>query len=183
MGVLVVWLLSNGACTVLVPSQPTEPDQAHALPPQGALLQLETGMHTALISRIGIDEAKSVLVTGSHDKTVRVWELATGRLLQVIRPAVRAGGEGKIYAVAPSPDGTRVAVGFRDASRVVLSAGDLSLLYTPDATEMELGGVSSVCWSADGQWLYAGGLHRVQGLYALRRWSDGGRGAFAALPV
>src|SRR5215471_1237916 len=89
MGVLVTWLLSNGACTGLVPSQPTGPDQAHALPPQGALLQLETGMHTALISHIGIDKANSVLVTGSHDKTVRVWELATGRLLQVIRPPVR----------------------------------------------------------------------------------------------
>src|SRR5262249_44968271 len=88
------------------------------------------------------------------------------------------------FAVVFSPDGSRVAVGFRDASSVdVLDAGTLALLYHPDTTAVERGGVSSVCWSADGQWLYAGGLHRVQGGYALRRWADGGRGAYADVPV
>lgn len=78
-------------------------------PPTAPLLRLETGMHTAAINRIGIDAANRYLVTGSHDKTVRVWELATGRLLRTLRPPIDAGDEGKIYAVALSPDSRTVA--------------------------------------------------------------------------
>jgi WD40 repeat protein len=73
------------------------------------MLRLETGMHTALIRRIAVDAAQRTLVTGSEDKTVRVWELASGRLLHTLRPPIGAGDEGKIYAVALSPDGRTVA--------------------------------------------------------------------------
>ena len=66
-------------------------------------------MHTATIRRIGMDAAQRYLVTGSHDKTVRVWDLASGRLLRTLRPPVGPGAEGKIYAVALSPDGSTVA--------------------------------------------------------------------------
>jgi hypothetical protein len=78
-------------------------------PPTAPVLRLETGMHTAAIQRIGIDEAQRYLVTGSDDKTVRVWELASGRLLRTLRPPIGAGNEGKSYAVALSPDGSTVA--------------------------------------------------------------------------
>jgi WD40 repeat protein len=59
-------------------------------------------MHTAAITRIGIDAANRYLVTGSEDKTVRVWELASGRLLRTIRPPIGAHNEGKIFSVALS---------------------------------------------------------------------------------
>ncbi|MDM8558004.1 caspase family protein [Candidatus Parabeggiatoa sp. HSG14] len=75
------------------------------------ILRLETGMHTAKIGRIGVDASERYLVTGSHDKTVRVWSLPEGRLLQVLRPPIGAEDEGKIYAVAISPDGKTVATG------------------------------------------------------------------------
>jgi WD40 repeat protein len=39
------------------------------------ILKIETGMHTAPIRRIGIDSAERFLVTGSLDKTIKVWEL------------------------------------------------------------------------------------------------------------
>jgi WD40 repeat protein len=80
-----------------------------AEPPTVPMLWLETGMHTAPIRRIGIDAANRYLVTGSYDKTVRVWELATGRLLRTLRLPIDVGGEGEIYAVAMSPDGRTVA--------------------------------------------------------------------------
>jgi WD40 repeat protein len=80
-------------------------------PSRDPILRIETGMHTAKITRISVDAANRFLVTGSHDKTVRVWELPSGRLLRVLRPPVGAGNEGKIYAVAISPDGQTIAAG------------------------------------------------------------------------
>ena len=50
-------------------------------------------------------------VTGSDDKTVRVWEVATGKLLRTIRLPAGPGNVGKVFAVALSPDGTTIAAG------------------------------------------------------------------------
>ncbi len=82
-------------------------------PPAEPMLRIETGMHTAIIRRISIDAKQRWLATTSEDKTVRVWELASGRLLQTLRPPHGSGDEGKLYAVAMSPDGaTVVAAGW-----------------------------------------------------------------------
>jgi hypothetical protein len=37
-------------------------------------------MHTAIISRVGVDAACSLLATASDDKTVRLWSLPDGKL-------------------------------------------------------------------------------------------------------
>jgi hypothetical protein len=50
------------------------------------------------------------LVTASVDKTARVWDLTSGKLLQVLRPPIGPGDEGKLYAVAISPDGETVSL-------------------------------------------------------------------------
>ena len=78
-------------------------------PPTEPFLRLETGMHTVVINRISVDAAGHLLLTVSDDKTARVWSLADGRLLRVLRPPIGAGNEGKLYAGAMSPDG-RIAV-------------------------------------------------------------------------
>lgn len=75
------------------------------------LPRLETGMHTAPIRRIATDAAGRWAVTASDDKTARVWEVASGRQVAVLRPPQDVGDEGKLYAVALSPDGAVVAVG------------------------------------------------------------------------
>jgi DNA-binding beta-propeller fold protein YncE len=79
--------------------------------PSRPFLRIETEMHTAAISRIDVDAAGRFLVSGSGDKTVRVWDLASGQLLRTLRPPIGEGAEGKIYAVAISPDGELVAAG------------------------------------------------------------------------
>ena len=73
------------------------------------VLSLETGMHTALIYRIAIDAENQFLVTGSIDKTVRVWEVSTARLLKILRPPIEKGLVGRILAVAITPDGKTIA--------------------------------------------------------------------------
>jgi WD40 repeat protein len=83
--------------------------QTNSQPSAQPILRIETGMHTATIRRINVDAAGRYLVTGSNDKTVRVWELATGRLLRTLRPPIGEGNEGKVGVVAISPDGRLIA--------------------------------------------------------------------------
>ena len=85
---------------------------AHAgEPPTEPLLRIDPGEHTAIITRIASDSAGRYLVTASEDKTARVWSLADGRLLNTLRIPIGSGNEGKLYAVALSPDGNTVALG------------------------------------------------------------------------
>lgn len=81
-----------------------------AEPTTEPLLRLETGMHTAEVFRIATDRLGRWAVTGSDDKTARVWDVADARQLAVLRPPQGPGNEGKVFAVAMSPDGSVVAV-------------------------------------------------------------------------
>ena len=82
-----------------------------ASPPSQPFLRIEAGMHTASIRRIDVDRAGKYLVTGSYDKTARIWSVEDGQLLQVLRPPMGHGYDGRINAVAMSPDASRVAIG------------------------------------------------------------------------
>ena len=64
------------------------------------VLVLDPGMHTAPIIRLDVDRDARFVVTGSHDKTVRVWSAEDRRLLRTIRMPQGPGDVGKIYAVA-----------------------------------------------------------------------------------
>lgn len=82
-----------------------------AYPPSTPFLRIETGMHTAVTKRIDVDAGERFLVSASEDKTARVWDLRDGKLLRVLRPPQGAGDEGRLFAIAVSPDGNTVAVG------------------------------------------------------------------------
>src|SRR5262245_25071264 len=96
-------LLSFGVTVVLAARVHA---QAPSLLPE---LRIEAESHTAEITQIATDAQDRYIVTASGDKTVRVWEMASGRLLRVLRPPVGEGYEGKMVAVALSPDGRTVA--------------------------------------------------------------------------
>src|SRR3954447_13574032 len=68
-------------------------------------------MHTAPIWRASADRDGNWAVTGSDDKTVRVWSLADGALVRTIRLPAGPGDVGEVYAVAISPDGALIAAG------------------------------------------------------------------------
>jgi WD40 repeat protein len=79
--------------------------------PTSPILRLENDSHSDLVTALSADSACRYAATASLDKTVRVWEAATGKALMVLRPPITGGDEGKLFAVAISPDGATVACG------------------------------------------------------------------------
>ncbi|MBS0178802.1 MAG: caspase family protein [Nitrospira sp.] len=134
-----------------------------AEPPTEPLLRFETGMHTAMINRIATDREGRWAVTVSDDKTARVWEVASGRLLHVWRPPQGDGDEGKLFAAALSPDGTTMALGgwtqFNDGQNTVAPDGFSIYLVDRERGRLlhRIAGLPSVAlhlaYSSDGRWL------------------------------
>src|SRR5215470_1637472 len=128
-------------------------------------LVLDPGMHTAEVRRIDVDRAGRYLVTGSSDKTVRVWSIEDGRLVKTFHVPAGPGNLGKVYAVAISPDGETIAAGGwsrpnnndiylidRSSGRLMLRIGGLlnvilHLAFSPDGSQLvaTLGSNAGVC--------------------------------------
>ncbi len=102
---------SGDQSTAARPSDPKPDDNSTAAqqPDSTPRLRIEPEKHFAPIKRIDVDTAERFVVSASNDKTARVWDLRNGKLIQVLRPPLGDGGEGKLYAVAISPDGEQIA--------------------------------------------------------------------------
>jgi WD40 repeat protein len=98
-----ILLLWTGAARA---EDPKNPPQLYDRP----VLVVDTGMHTNRY-RGSADREGRWAVTGSDDKTVRVWSLADGRLERTIRLPAGPGNLGKVQTVAISPDGAVIAAG------------------------------------------------------------------------
>jgi WD40 repeat protein len=115
------------------------------------------------------------LVTTSDDGFVRLYAAD-----KYVAPIGKFESKGhQPYSAAFSPDGTRVAVGNYEVSDVVvLSGSDLTRLFKANTAGIPpKGDISSVGWSQDGRFLFAGGKWSVNDVSQIRRWSNGGRGA------
>ncbi len=75
------------------------------------VLRIETGEHLADIWHVSADAAGDIALTVSQDKTARVWEVSSGRLIRVLRVPIGEGHEGQLYSGTLSPDGRLAAVG------------------------------------------------------------------------
>lgn len=109
LALALVW--SGGARAAPPPKAPAPtpaPAAAAKEPPPAAFLRIETGRHNAQINRLASNRDGSLLASVSDDKTARLWDGATGELLSVLRVPVADGLEGALYAVALSPDGSRL---------------------------------------------------------------------------
>ncbi len=79
-----------------------------ALPGDDAKLVLQLG-HTEEVTSVAFSPDGRQALTGSKDKTVRLWDVATGSAIRVLQ-----GHSSKVTAVAFSPDGRQVLTGSDD---------------------------------------------------------------------
>jgi WD40 repeat protein len=120
-GMIWILVLGQGACLSGLAHNTREP-----------ILRLDVGTHNAGVWGIALDPSNRILVTGSEDKTVRVWNISSrGELLRVLRLPVGEGEEGHIFTVALSPDARTVACGGRTGS---LKQGDACVYLFDRAT-------------------------------------------------
>lgn len=85
--------------------------QVVTAPQVAPVLRLETGLHMAAIRALSVSADGGLALTAAEDKSARLWELATGRLLRTIRPTVEGGKVGMLYACTLSSDGKLAALG------------------------------------------------------------------------
>jgi WD40 repeat protein len=162
-------LLSRfAACLILILSV-----AAHAAeekpPDTRPILRIDAAMHAGVIRSIDISADGRFLVSGSDDKTARLWSLPDGELVRSFRVPIGEGVAGRIRAVAISPDGRTVAASGNDAYRE-LNGGELlpgfNFVYVFDAASGSLkfrlgpmlNRVLALKYSDDGAWLAAGML-------------------------
>ena len=139
-------------------------EAAAATPPGQALadrqphLTVETGAHSAGVRRLAVALERGLVVTASDDKTARIWDLASGEVRHVLRPAIGAERIGRLYGVAAHPTADVVAVGGTTGGaagehRILLfSLSNGRLLRAFDAHG---GDVKKLAWSRDGSVLLA----------------------------
>ena len=78
--------------------------------PESPILVLDAGGHTAMVRKVLFTPDGRELITVSDDKTIRVWDVASGEPLRMLRPPIGRGSEGMLFAAALSPDGRTLAV-------------------------------------------------------------------------
>lgn len=139
-------------------------------PPATPFIRINTRLHSAKIMDMAASRDGKVLATVSFDKTVKLWDAESGKLINTIRPPIGAGIEGVLHAVALSPDGRTVAAGGWTGSSW---DGRFSVYLFDVATgeiKQRLPGfpkpVSKLAFSPGGDQL-AVGLHSSGGLYLI----------------
>lgn len=73
-----------------------------------ALLRLENGAHTARIRQLLVTPDGTSLVTAAEDKTIRIWDIQARKQTGMLLGQIGDGEDGKVQAIAMSPDGKYV---------------------------------------------------------------------------
>ena len=121
--------------------------------------------HSATIRTVAISPDGKTLATGSEDKTVKLWNLDTGELIDTI-----AGHSDPIKSVAFSPDGKILAsacnMAFQDGTIKLWDTDTRKLRQTLGSSLLALR-VATLAFSPDGQILASGNIDSTISLWHL----------------
>lgn len=129
----------------------------HASQAQRSLLTLKG--HNARVYSVDFSPNSKYLASGGADRTVKLWEAATGKLLHTFR-----GHRGTVLTVKFSPDGNNIASGSAD--------GTIKIWGTTSGVEVKtLEGhsdmVGTIDYDQQGQWLVSGSRDKTVKLWNL----------------
>ncbi|WP_437820317.1 outer membrane protein assembly factor BamB family protein [Sorangium sp. So ce1078] len=99
--------------------------------------------HSDVVNACALSPDGQRVVSGSRDKTLKVWDIATGKLLSTLE-----GHSGRVNACALSPDGQRIVSASNDRTLKVWDIATGKLLST---LEGHSDGVNACALSPDGQ--------------------------------
>jgi WD40 repeat protein len=104
--------------------------------------------HSDWVNSVAISPDGRTLASGSHDKTIKIWNLATGEQIRTL-----SGHSYSVYSVAISPDGRTLASGSRDKTIKIWNLATGEQIRTLSGHS---DWVNSVAISPDGRTLASG---------------------------
>ena len=116
--------------------------------------------HTGSVNAVAVTPDGRQVVSGSEDKTLRVWDLATGKTKMTLQ-----GHTESVIAVAVTPDGRQVVSGSYDNT---LRVWDLAKRKTKTALQGHTGSVYAVAVTPDGRHVVSGSTDNTLRVWDLK---------------
>jgi WD40 repeat protein len=135
--------------------QPVDPDPIHAL---------EGHEGAVLCVAFSPDARKPRAVSGSADKTVRLWDLKTGKQIKCFK-----GHTGEVVGVAFSPDGRHIMSAGADKTIRVL---DTEEKKEPQVLKGHTGKITSVAFAPDGNRVVSASMDKTARVWDLEKGKE-----------